>query len=321
MGKDALIAKGLWESYSGKVRDRMNNPTHFGTFNEEDAKKEGLRLVDVLHGSEACGDAIELFLLVDEKDHVIKKARFKSFGCGTAIAAADMMSELCVGKTVDEALKITNLEVERALRDNPDTPAVPGPKMHCSVMAYDVIKKAVADYKNIDIEEYAEKEIICHCGRITRKEIEEAIISKNLTTVEEVVKETGAGSYCGSCIRPGEYEDRNVYLVDILEEIQKRQKSKEKEIFVPECVPFSKLTIPLKLKTIETALDKHVRPSLAADSGGVDIMDIHGNDIFVTYTGHCKGCPSAEHGTLAFIQDALHQHVDPSINVKLYESN
>ncbi len=57
MGKDTLIGKGLWDSYSGKVRERMNNPRYFGAFTEEDAGREGLKLVDVLHGSEACGSS------------------------------------------------------------------------------------------------------------------------------------------------------------------------------------------------------------------------------------------------------------------------
>ena len=320
MGKDALIAKGLWESYSNKVRERMNNPRHFGTFSEDDAKRENLTLVDVVHGSEACGDAIELFLLIDPISHIIRRARFKSFGCGTAIAAADMMAELCAGKSVDAALRITNLEVERALRDDPAVPAVPGQKMHCSVMAYDVIKKAVADYKKVDIREFEEKAIICHCARVTRKQIEDAILSKNLTTVEQIMEETGAGTYCGSCVRPGGHEEKNVYLVDILEEVLKKKQAKDKEIIRPECVPFAKLTIPLKLKSVESALDQHVRPSLAADGGGVDIMDIRDNTIFIAYSGHCAGCAGAQQGTLSFIREVLKEKVDPSIEVNTFQA-
>src|SRR3989339_1595454 len=286
MAKETLLSKGMWEQYSEKVRDRMNKPGHFGEITKDEAHKANLKLVDVIHGSEACGDAVQLFLLVD-KDNVIKKARFKSFGCGTAIAASDMMAELCVGKTIDQALRITNLDVERALRDNPETPAVPGQKMHCSVMAYDVIKKAVASYKNVDIKEFDEAEIVCHCGRITRKQIEKAIIEKNLTTVEQVIEATGAGSYCGSCIRPGGHEEKNVYLVDILDEML-RKKQQGREVRSAER-SFSDMTVPQKLKVLERALDEFVRPSLAADSGGLEIMDIHDNILYINYTGACAG--------------------------------
>ena len=320
MGKETLIGKGLWDSYSGKVRERMNNPKFFGAFTEEDAKKQGLKLVDVLHGSESCGDAIELFLLIDPKSSVIKQVRFKSYGCGTAIAAADMMSELCLGKTVDQALKITNLEVERALRDKPDVPAVPGQKMHCSVMAYDVIKKAAAEYKNVDEKTFEEEEIVCHCGRITRKEVEDAILGKDLKTVEEVMEATGAGTYCGSCIRPGGHEEKNVYLVDILEEVRKRKEGKAKEISRPECVPFSKLTIPLKLKSIESVLDQFVRPALAADGGGVEVMDFLNNTVYISYSGHCAGCAGALHGTLSFIQATLRDKVDACLSVETFKA-
>src|SRR3989339_1032454 len=286
MAKETLLSKGMWEQYSEKVRDRMNKPGHFGEITKDEAHKANLKLVDVIHGSEACGDAVQLFLLVD-KDNVIKKARFKSFGCGTAIAASDMMAELCVGKTVDQVLKITNLDVERELRDTPDTPSVPGQKMHCSVMAYDVIKKAVASYKNVDIREFEEKEIVCHCGRITRKQIEKAIISKGLTTVEQIMEETGAGTFCGSCIRPGGHEEKNVYLVDILDEML-RKKQQGREVRSAER-SFSDMTVPQKLKVLERALDEFVRPSLAADSGGLEIMDIHDNILYINYTGACAG--------------------------------
>ncbi|TEY08105.1 iron-sulfur cluster assembly scaffold protein NifU, partial [Campylobacter sp. CH185] len=69
----------------------------------------------------------------------------------------DTMVDLCIGKTVDEAVKITNLDVEFAMRDNPETPAVPPQKMHCSVMAYDVIKQAAAHYKGISPEDFEDQ--------------------------------------------------------------------------------------------------------------------------------------------------------------------
>ena len=116
-----------------------------GVITQKEADERGLKLIVADYGAEACGDAVRLYWLVDSND-VIVDAKFKSFGCGTAIASSDMMVELCLGKKVQEAVKITNIDVEKALRDDPDTPAVPGQKMHCSVMAYDVIKKAAALY-------------------------------------------------------------------------------------------------------------------------------------------------------------------------------
>ncbi|MFP4521450.1 MAG: iron-sulfur cluster assembly scaffold protein, partial [Fibrobacterota bacterium] len=215
MGKNDIAGFSLWESYSSEVRKRMNNPSHLGSFTDEDATKRGLKLVSVMHGAETCGDAVELFLLVNDNG-VVRDARFLSFGCGTAIASSDMMCELCLGKTIDEISKITNIDVEKALRDSPDKPAVPGQKMHCSVMAYDVLKKAVADYKGVDYQELIDNEIVCECAQVTKQTVVDAIRNNDLKTVEEITSYTKAGGYCKSCIRPGGHEKRSVYLIDIL---------------------------------------------------------------------------------------------------------
>ena len=161
MSKNSLIGGALWEEYSSKVSQRMDNPVNRGEITQKEAQELGARLIVADFGAESCGDAVRLFWAVDPNSHIVKAAKFKSFGCGTAIASSDMMAELCVGKTVDEAAKITNIDVEFALRDAPDTPAVPPQKMHCSVMAYDVIKRAAAIYNGVDISEYENKDMVC----------------------------------------------------------------------------------------------------------------------------------------------------------------
>jgi NifU-like protein involved in Fe-S cluster formation/Fe-S cluster biogenesis protein NfuA len=132
MAKADLFGEALWDQYSNVVADRMNNPRNQGEITEEEAKNRGGKLIVADFGAESCGDAVRLFWLVDEATDKIIDAKFKSFGCGTAIASSDMMVDLCIGKTVDEAVKITNIDVEMALRDDPEIPAVPGQKMHCS---------------------------------------------------------------------------------------------------------------------------------------------------------------------------------------------
>ena len=218
MSKDSLVGKGLWESYSNKVKERMNNPQHRGTFSEEEANSKNLRLIEAEYGDAGCGDSIELYWLVDEATNTIKDAKFLSFGCGTAIASADAMVELTIGKSVEEAAAITNLDVEKALRDEPDKPAFPGQKMHCSVMAYDVIKRAVASYKGQNPEELDEQDVVCTCARVTLKDVVDAIKINDLKSVEDIVQYTKAGGYCKSCIRPGGHDEKPYYLEDILKE-------------------------------------------------------------------------------------------------------
>ena len=209
MAKQDLIGGSIWEEYSQKVQELMNNPKNQGELTEDDAKRLGGELIVADFGAESCGDAVRLYWIVDPKTDKIIDAKFKSFGCGTAIASSDTMVELCKGKTVDEAVKITNIDVERAMRDTPDTPAVPPQKMHCSVMAYDVIKKAASLYKGVDMESFEEEIIVCECARVSLQTIKEVIKLNDLKTVEEITDYTKAGAFCKSCIKPGGHEEHS----------------------------------------------------------------------------------------------------------------
>jgi NifU-like protein len=319
MGKNNLIGGALWEEYSDKVSERMDNPKHRGKITEEEAKELGCDLIIADWGAESCGDAVRLYWAVDPETDIIKLARFKSFGCGTAIASSDVMSELCMGKTVDEAVKITNIDVEHALRDEPDKPSIPPQKMHCSVMAYDVIKKAASIYKGVDMSSFEEDDIVCECARVTLRTIKDVIRINDLKTVEEITNYTKAGAFCKSCIKPGGHEKRKYYLVDILKEVRdemEKENVKEKA----EATDFKSMTVVKRLKLIEDVLDKDIRPMLAGDGGNLEVVDIKEDgeftDLYIRYMGACMGCPSASTGTLYAIQEYLSQKVDNSIRVK-----
>ena len=315
MPKEELIGGALWDQYSRKVAERMDNPKNRGELTEEDAQRLGGKLVGADHGAESCGDAVRLFWVVDPAG-VILAARFKSFGCGTAIASSDMMSDLCVGRTVDQAAKITNIDVEAALRDTKDVPAVPPQKMHCSVMAYDVIKKAVARYKGVDLSALETEVIVCECGRVSLGTIVDAIRLNDLKTVEDITHYTKAGAFCKSCIAPGGHEKREHYLVDILRDTRAAM---EKERAPQGPQGFAALTPVARIKELERVLDEHVRPMLASDGGGLELVDVREKDgafeVFIRYRGACMGCPSAGHGTLMGIETALREALDPKIVV------
>ena len=310
MGRGDLITGNVWEQYSNKVIERMNNPKFLGEFTEEDAKKRNAKLVVADFGSEACGDAVRLYWLVDPKTDKIIDARFKSFGCGTAIASSDVMTDLTIGKTVDEAMKVTNLDVEKALRDEPDKPAFPPQKMHCSVMAYDVIMEAAAKYKGKDVKDFKDDEIVCECARVTRKEIEDIVRKYNVKTVEELQKYTDAGKYCKSCVAPGGHEERDVYLVDIIREVQEQMK-KEKLNEAATAEDFEKMSLIKKIKAIEEFLDKKIKPMLAMDGGSLELVDIREEDgitkVYVKYLGACATCASGA-VTLYAIEEEMKKH-------------
>lgn len=120
-------------SYSDKVIDHYENPRNVGSFNKDDSDI-GTGMV----GAPACGDVMKLQIKVE--DGVIKDARFKTYGCGSAIASSSLVTEWVKGKTLDEAAALKNSQIAEEL-------ALPPVKIHCSILAEDAIKAAVDDYK------------------------------------------------------------------------------------------------------------------------------------------------------------------------------
>lgn len=119
------------ESYSDKVMDHFANPRNVGVIDNADGVGK--------EGNPMCGDIMELFITV--KDDRIVDAKFRTFGCGAAIATSSMITEMIKGKTIEDALAISNKAVAEALG------GLPAKKMHCSVLAADALKKAVEDYR------------------------------------------------------------------------------------------------------------------------------------------------------------------------------
>ena len=122
-------------AYSDKVIDHYNNPRNVGTL-DKGSKNVGTGLV----GAPECGDVMRLQIEVDEQTNEIKDAKFKTFGCGSAIASSSLATEWLKGKTLDDALAIDNMEIVEEL-------ALPPVKIHCSVLAEDAIKSAINDYR------------------------------------------------------------------------------------------------------------------------------------------------------------------------------
>ena len=323
MAKDDLLGASLWDAYSNKVTTLMNNPQHQGEITPEEAESHGNKLIVADFGAESCGDAVRLYWEVDPKTDKIVNSKFKSFGCGTAIASSDVMTELCIGKTVQEAVKITNIDVEFALRDDPETPAVPPQKMHCSVMAYDVIKKAASLYLGVTEESFEEDIIVCECARVSLGTIQEVIRLNDLKTVEEITDYTKAGGFCKSCIKPGGHEDREYYLVDILADTR-REMDEEKmkaaaDAQLEGAGNFEEMTLVQQIKAVDAVIDENVRQFLIMDGGNMEIIDIKKDDdyidIYIRYMGACSGCASSATGTLYAIESTLKEKLSKKIRV------
>ena len=123
-------------AYSEKVLDHYNNPRNVGTLDKDDPQV-GTGMV----GAPACGDVMRLQIKVNENTGLIEDARFKTYGCGSAIASSSLVTEWIKGRSLDDAANIKNTDIVKEL-------ALPPVKIHCSILAEDAIKAAIADYKN-----------------------------------------------------------------------------------------------------------------------------------------------------------------------------
>lgn len=138
-------------AYSDKVIDHYQNPKNVGTL-DKSKKNVGTGLV----GAPECGDVMRLQIEVDDETGMIKDAKFKTFGCGSAIASSSLATEWLKGKSVDEALKIDNMDIVEEL-------SLPPVKIHCSVLAEDAIKSAINDYRMKNgLEEIRFEESLVH---------------------------------------------------------------------------------------------------------------------------------------------------------------
>jgi NifU-like protein len=270
----------MWE-YTDKVKEHFLNPRNVGEIENPDGVAEV--------GSLACGDALKLTFKLDENKK-IKDAKFKTFGCASAIASSSALTEMIKGMTVDEALKVSNQDIAQYLGGLPDE------KMHCSVMGKQALEKAVENYRGAPPLEEGAK-IICECFGVTDKEIERAIRENNLSTVEDVTNYTKAGGGCGNCR-------------DAITQIIERVKAEPKTDVKP------KLTNLQKIRLIEEIIEREIRPSLKHDGGDIEIIDIIGNRVIVAMRGACSTCKASEITLKDFVQHRLQELVSPDIIVE-----
>ncbi len=287
----------MWD-YSEKVKDHFSNPKNAGAVEDANAIGEV--------GSISCGDALRLTLRVDEDSEVIEDAGFQTFGCGSAIASSSVLTEIIKGKTVDEALDVSNQDIAAELD------GLPPEKMHCSVMGREALQAAVANFRGEEWkDDHEEGELICKCFAIDAVMIEEMVWANKLRTVEDVTNFTKAGGGCASC---------HEGIEEILERVLKEQG----EDFDPTAAPAAPvaaaepekpgaLTNLQRIKKIEEVLEE-MRPALLADGGDVELVEVDGNKVFINMKGACSGCGMAAM-TIGGIQQRLMEVMGEYIKV------
>ncbi|WP_108263650.1 Fe-S cluster assembly protein NifU [Mangrovicoccus ximenensis] len=334
----------MWE-YTDKVKDHFFNPRNAGAMTDANAVGEV--------GSLSCGDALKLMLKVNPDTEVIEDAKFQTFGCGSAIASSSALTELVIGKTVEEARKLTNQDIAEFLG------GLPPEKMHCSVMGQEALTAAVAAWKGeeVDEDDHEEGALICKCFGVDAGMIERAIRTNKLTTLEIVTFYTKAGGGCSSCREPLEelLADTNkdmvaeglikageAFVFGSAPAPQKKKKvtgfvipdmpptpaqsapampSAPVQIAMPAAsaaapVPHQSATglSPAKEAILVARLIDEMRPTFRRDGGDVELLDIEGNIVMVHLTGACSGCQLATQ-TLGGIQKIISEALGRPVRV------
>lgn len=279
----------MWE-YTDKVRDHFFNPRNVGEIENPDGIGEV--------GSLACGDALKLTFKLDEKGR-IKDAKFKTFGCASAIASSSVLTEIIKGMSLEEAAKVTNKDIADYLGGLPEQ------KMHCSVMGREALEAAIANYRGGGQKKHElEGAIVCTCFGVTDKEIERVVRENNLTTVEQVTNYCKAGGGCGGC--QGE-------IAKLIEKVQ-GEKIREAPVSVPRRE--GKMTNVQKIQLIQQTINEQIRPALRAHGGNIELIDVEGNKVVVAFRGMCAQCITAELTMKDVVEAKLREFVSQELFVE-----
>jgi NifU-like protein len=277
----------MWE-YTEKVKEFFLHPKNVGELKDADAVGEV--------GSIVCGDALKLFLKVDKETGRVADASFQTFGCASAIASSSALTELIKGKTLEEAMQISNQDIADFLGGLPDE------KMHCSVMGREALEAAIANYRGEAPPVHEEGKVVCKCFDVTEDKIKKVAVENHLTTVDEVTNFTKAGGGCGECRSDIEAILRDLWSIKPPEKPAKPKK----------------LTNLHKIALIQEIIENEIRPGLQADNGDIELIDIDGGKVMVALRGMCTGCMMAD-VTVKGIQAKLRELVSEDIVVETYQ--
>lgn len=294
----------MW-NYTKKVMDHFLHPRNVGEIPDADAVGEV--------GNIVCGDAMKLFLKLDDAHKRIVDARFQTFGCASAIASASALTEMVKGKTIKEAVQVTNQDIADFLGELPEE------KMHCSVMGMEALQAALAEVGAAPLpdDEHATEgnydpdgldRTVCYCFSVTERTIRDVAKANDLHEVDDVTHYCKAGGGCGGC-----RED----ITEILAKLWADETPAAPAGNPPdEKAPAATMSNVEKIMRIQNAINDDIRPALQADGGDLELVDVVGDSVLVRLKGSCAGCPSAHVTLKRWVEVRLRELVLPELTVE-----
>jgi NifU-like protein len=303
----------MW-NYSEKVMDHFLNPRNVG----EIADPDGVGEV----GSISCGDALRLSFKLDAEGR-IAEAKFKTFGCGSAIASSSILTEMLIGKTLEEAARVGNEDIARELD------GLPREKMHCSVMGREAFEAAMIDYykrqgRGVPCTMLSQGVMICHCFSVTRDTIREAIAQNRLETVEDVTHYTKAGGGCGDC-----QHDIQHLLEEVWQTLDATNPATSPTVSAAtRPAPLVQLELPRTaapaaeteadrelVRRIEEILRDDIAVALRNDGGDIELVRYRAGKVFVRLIGNCAACRISQVTLTDYVQAELRRLVRDDLQV------
>lgn len=252
MGFTALTASFPWSRYSKKLVGKIEKAYNAGFFDQKETENRGMRWVMGQEGEVSEGNCVQFYWMVDKDDGTIVDVRFQVFGHSALIGAAEVVSDLLVGKNYDQARRIGADLIDKQVRDRADEEAFP---------------QEAAPYLNLVIE--AIEKCAEQCGDLP---LPVAYVAPPV--LFEAGGESGEGY-------PG----------------------------------WEELTEPQKLTVIEEVMERDIRPYIALDGGGVEVIALSGNEVVIAYQGNCTSCFSSVGATLSYIQQVVRSKVHQGLSV------
>jgi NifU-like protein len=276
----------MWD-YTDKVLDHFRNPRNVGVVPNADGVGEV--------GSLACGDALKLTFKLDATGH-IQDAKFQTFGCASAIASSSALTEMIRGMTLEQAEKVTNQDIAEFLGGLPEQ------KMHCSVMGREALEAAIQNYRTgTTRKRIIEGTVVCNCFGVTEEEIFRVVRDNSLTTVEQVTNYCKAGGGCGAC-QPSIQK-----IIDRV--VEERRRS------TPDTQP-RKLNFLQTIHLIEETIDREIRPLLKRDGGDIELINVEGKRVIVSFRGMCAGCHVSQFTLKDVVEAKLREFVAEDLVVE-----